>query len=135
MQRGLRLIDGRANRSDIRCKERSRMRTARPTREVIMVSALQLNTARSGPATRVIAWAVGGMATVVALAVGSILALVFAATLAVVAVLAVSILALAALAFRVRRPRIAPGARGASEILESRKLGHSWVVYGWDQPS
>jgi cytochrome c biogenesis protein CcdA len=60
--------------------------------------------------------------------VGAILVVVFAATLAVVLVLASALVASAALAWRLRRP-----ARRAARMIEARKVGHSWIAYGWDQ--
>jgi hypothetical protein len=36
-----------------------------------------------------------------------------------------------AVAWRIRRPR----AVDTGLVIEARKVGHSWVAYGWDQPS
>jgi len=108
-----------------------------------MVSHLQpnemggaLNGPRSPGAARVtLAGLTGALATVAALAVGSVLALVFAATLAVVLVLAASLVAVAAVAWRLRQPglRRARGDLAGAPVIEAHKVGHSWVAYGWDQ--
>jgi hypothetical protein len=84
--------------------------------------------ARCNPAQTVIAWVMGGFATLAALVLGSILAVVFAATLAVILVLAAGLLTLGAVAWRLRRPR-----RLDAPVIEARKIGHSWIAYGWDQ--
>jgi membrane protein implicated in regulation of membrane protease activity len=97
-----------------------------------------LDGGRSPGAARItLAGLSGALATIAALAIGSVLALVFAATLAVVAVLAVLLLALAALAWRFRQPalRRGPQTGGDAPVIEAHKVGHSWVAYGWDQPS
>jgi hypothetical protein len=80
----------------------------------------------------------GALATVAALAVGSVLAVVFAATLAVVLVLASLLLAVAAMAWRFRYPALRRGSTSADtdiQIIDVHKVGHSWVAYGLDQPS
>jgi hypothetical protein len=58
---------------------------------------------------------------------GSVLALVFAATLAFALVVAAA-LTFMAVAWRIRRPR----AVEANPVIEARKVGHSWIAYGWD---
>ena len=70
----------------------------------------------------------GALVTVAAGVLAAILAVVFAATMAVVMVLATGLLALSAAAWKLRRR---PAMRGA--VIEARKVGHSWVAYGWDQ--
>ena len=86
------------------------------------------------PAPRKSTLARAGLGWVAALASGAavilatILTLVFAATLAVVVVLAGALFALYALAVRARRSR----AQGPV-LLEARRVGHSWVAYGWDR--
>jgi Flp pilus assembly protein TadB len=70
------------------------------------------------------------VATGAAVLVAAVLTLVFAATVAVAVVLAAALFALYAVAMRARRsPR--PGA----VLIEARRVGHSWVAYGWDQRS
>lgn len=63
--------------------------------------------------------------------VGAALTMVFAATLAVIAVIGAALFGVYALALRARRPNQRDGA----VILEARKVGHSWVAYGWDRRS
>ena len=87
-------------------------------------------TNRAHPAEIAMAWIIGGLAVIGAVALGSVLVLVFAATLAVVVLAAVVLLAFMGVAWRLRRPKVDPGV-----ILNARKVGHSWVAYGWDQPS
>lgn len=70
---------------------------------------------------------IAALATGAAALVAAALTLVFAATLAVAAVLAAVLFALYALALRSRR-----GARGPV-VLEARRVGHSWVAYGWNK--
>jgi predicted MFS family arabinose efflux permease len=93
-------------------------------------SAAALSPLRAHPAQVAVVWVTGAAATVAAVVLGSVLALVFAATLAFVLVLAAGFLALLAVAWRLRRPRPVSG-----PVIEARKVGHSWVAYGWDQPS
>ncbi len=102
-----------------------------------MVTQLRLDEAgpafrapiRSHPAQIAMAWIIGGFATLGAVVLGSVLALVFAATLAFVLVLAAAALTFMAVAWRIRRPRVA----AAEQVIEARKVGHSWVAYAWDQ--
>jgi membrane protein implicated in regulation of membrane protease activity len=70
---------------------------------------------------------IAALATGAAVVVAAALTLVFAATLAVAAVLASVLFALYALALRSRR-----NAR-RSEVIEARRVGHSWVAYGWNK--
>jgi hypothetical protein len=86
---------------------------------------------RGNPAQVAFTWIVGGFATLGAVVLGSVLALVFAATLAVVLLCAAAALTFMAVAWRIRRPR----AVDTGLVIEARKVGHSWVAYGWDQPS
>ena len=73
-------------------------------------------------------WVVGGVATVATLAVGAVLAVAFAAALVAGLVLAAALLVLTAAAWRIRRPAAVEG-----PVIEARKVGHSWVAYGWRQ--
>jgi hypothetical protein len=75
------------------------------------------------------AWTVGLFAAIAVVVLGSILAVVFAATLAVALVLMTGVAGMVLLAPRPVRVRAsAPG-----RVIEARKVGHSWVAYGWDQ--
>lgn len=71
---------------------------------------------------------IAALATGAAALVAAALTLVFAATLAVAAILAAVLFALYALAVRSRR-----SARGGPAVIEARKVGHSWVAYGWNK--
>ena len=68
----------------------------------------------------------GWLATGVAIALAAVLTLVFAATLAVIVLLSTGLLALYALTHAKRR-------RPEGVLIEARRVGHSWVAYGWDQ--
>jgi apolipoprotein N-acyltransferase len=81
---------------------------------------------RRGVAVAGLNWIGGALASVAAVALAAVLTIVFAATLAVVAVLSVGVVAFCALVFRGRR-------RSRGVLLEARRIGHSWVAYGWDQ--
>ena len=61
---------------------------------------------------------------------GPALALFFAATVVVMAVIASALVAVSMIVMRARRPA---GAHG-SEIIEARRVGHTWVAYGWNEP-
>ncbi len=91
---------------------------------------------RGNPAQAAVAWIVGGFAMIGAVVLGSVLALVFAATLAFVLVVAAATLTFMAVAWRIRRlPGAQKGPLDSGPVIEARKVGHSWVAYGWDQPS
>jgi len=75
---------------------------------------------------------VTALASGVAVILAGVLTLVFAATLAVAVVLAAALFALYALAMRAKRSRRQDDAR---VLIEARRVGHSWVAYGWDQRS
>ncbi len=62
--------------------------------------------------------------TAAALALAAILTLVFAATPAGAVVLSGALIAVYTLTHR-RRPQ--------GVLIEARRVGHSWVAYGWDQ--
>ena len=74
-------------------------------------------------------WIGGAVATVAAVTIAAVLTVVFAATLAVIFVLASALIGLCALALKTRRRQ--QSQQGV--VLEARKVGHSWVAYGWDQ--
>ena len=77
--------------------------------------------------THLAGWIASGCAIVVAAG----LALIFAASLVVIAVMASALIAFAGFAMRARRP-VAVRADGRQH-LEARRIGHSWVAYGWDR--
>jgi len=73
----------------------------------------------------------GALAAFAALAVASVLALVFAATVVVMAVIASALIGVTVLAMRARRTakvRATPG------FIDARRVGHTWVAYGWNEP-
>jgi hypothetical protein len=74
-----------------------------------------------------LSWIGGVVATVAAVTIGAVLTVVFAATVAVIFVLLSALIGVCALAFRTRR-RAPQGV-----LIEARRVGHSWVAYGWDQ--
>ena len=76
---------------------------------------------------------IGGMAAaVVALLVGAVLAVFFAATVVVMAVIASALIGVSLLVMRARRH--AAQAHGGSGVIEARRVGHTWVAYGWNEP-
>ncbi|HYF23121.1 MAG TPA: hypothetical protein VD929_06960 [Caulobacteraceae bacterium] len=81
-----------------------------------------------GAFSRALAWLGGFFATGAALAIGAVLAVFAAAAVAVIALFGGMLVFLSTLAFRARRVVVArdPG------VIEARKVGHSWVAYGWD---
>lgn len=83
-------------------------------------------TNRSGVVARFAASVVAG----IALVIGAVLALVFAASVALVSLMAAVLLSLA---FGVMKARRAATVRASNGVIEARRVGHSWVAYGWDQ--
>ena len=81
---------------------------------------------RRGAAATGLSWLGGVVATGAAIAVAAVLALVFAATVVVVVVLSSALFALYTLTHAKRR-------RPQGVLIEARRVGHSWVAYGWDQ--
>jgi hypothetical protein len=74
---------------------------------------------------------VGFAVAVVALLIAAALAVVFAATVVVSAVIASALIALSALALRARRTvRVRSSTPG---LIEARRVGHTWVAYGWNE--
>lgn len=73
----------------------------------------------------------GVIAAVCAVVVAAGLALVFAASMVVIAVMASALIAFAGFAMRARRP--VPVRADGRQYLQARKVGHSWVAYGWDR--
>jgi hypothetical protein len=96
-----------------------------------MVRMTRLEGAKGGRglAGSVLAWTAGLLVAVAVVVLGSILAVVFAATLALALLLMTGAAGMMLLAPRPVRVRAAaPGG-----VIEARKVGHSWVAYGWDQ--
>lgn len=74
---------------------------------------------------------VGFAVAVLALMGAAVLAVVFAATLVVSAVVASVLIGLTALALRARRTVRVRASN--SDIIEARRVGHTWVAYGWNE--
>ena len=87
----------------------------------------------TGPADmgNVLARVAGAAAALIALAVAGVLALFFAATVVVMAVIASALIGVSMLAMRARRT--ARG-RAGSDVIDARRVGHTWVAYGWNEP-
>jgi len=86
-----------------------------------------MNGAWNGGLMRFVGFAVAVLALMAALA----LAVVFAATVVVSLVIASVLLGLTALAMRARRTvRVR---QSTSDIIEARRVGHTWVAYGWNE--
>ena len=77
-------------------------------------------------------WVAGLVATIVALAVGAVLAVFTAAAVAVIALVASVLVFFAGLAMRARR-KVAVRTRRGDDVLEARKVGETWVTYGWER--
>jgi hypothetical protein len=78
-------------------------------------------------------WLGGLVAAVAALTVGAVLAVFTAAAVAVIAVFASVLVFFTGLAVRARR-RATVRARRADDVIEARKVGETWVAYGWERP-
>ncbi len=91
-------------------------------------SVIRPNSQTNAVAEAAATWVVGGLALIGALVLGSVLALVFAATVVVAMVLTFLMMVAAVLTQRSRRMK--PLRVGA---ITARKVGHSWVAYGWDK--
>jgi len=77
-------------------------------------------------------WLAGLVATIVALAVGAVLAVFTAAAVAVIAVVASVLVFFAGLAMGARR-KMAVRSRRGDDVIEARKVGDTWVTYGWER--
>ena len=77
-------------------------------------------------------WLAGLVATLVALAVGAVLAVFTAAAVAVIALCASLLVFFAGLALRARR-KVTVRARRADDLIEAKKVGDTWVTYGWER--
>ncbi len=84
------------------------------------------------PAWKTLAWLVAGVATACAVAVAAVFALLMASAVVVLAVVGSVLAALTGMALRARRTVRAP-VRGERQLLEARRVGQSWVAYGWDE--
>ena len=74
----------------------------------------------------------GAVSALVALGVAAVLALVFAATIVVTAVIATALIGVTVLAMRARRAtRVRATQPG---YIDARRVGHTWVAYGWNEP-
>ena len=74
---------------------------------------------------------VGFAVAMIAFLVVAALAVVFAATVVVSAVIASALIALSALAMRARgAARVRSHVPG---VIEARRVGHTWVAYGWNE--
>ena len=74
----------------------------------------------------------GAAAALLGLAVAGVLALFFAATIVVMAVVASALIGVTMLVMRARRTTRVRAAGGG--IIDARRVGHTWVAYGWNQP-
>lgn len=78
-------------------------------------------------------WLGGAIATVVALTVGAVLAVFTAAAVAFIALCAGVLVFFAGLAMRARR-KVTVRTRRADDVIEAKKVGDTWVTYGWERP-
>ncbi len=75
----------------------------------------------------------GFAVAVVSFLVASVLAVIFAATVVVMGVVATALIGLTALALRARRT-VRVRSHANSGVIEARRVGHTWVAYGWNEP-
>lgn len=78
----------------------------------------------------------GMIATVVALAIGAVLAVFTAIAVAVFALCAGVVVFFAGFALRARRQAVGRNRRAddpAEDVIEARKVGDTWVTYGWER--
>jgi len=78
-----------------------------------------------------IVWLAGVIAAACAMAVGALLAVFAAAAVAVFALVGGVVVFLTGLAMRARRT--AAPVRRADDVIEAKKVGGTWVTYGWDR--
>ena len=78
-----------------------------------------------------IMWLGGLIATLAAMAIGTVLAVFTAVAVAVIALFAGALVFLAGLAMRARRT---VRARRSDDVIEARKVDGAWVAYGWERP-
>lgn len=77
-------------------------------------------------------WVAGLVATIAALAVGAVLAVFTAAAVAVIALVASVLVFFAGLAMGARR-KMAVRTRRGDDVIEARKVGDTWITYGWER--
>ena len=75
-----------------------------------------------------------GVLGLVGVVVGGVLALFFAATVVVMAVIATALIGATMLVLRARRTARVRTPAG-SDVIEARRVGHTWVAYGWNEPA
>ena len=78
-------------------------------------------------------WLGGAIATVVALTVGAVLAVFTAAAVAFIALCAGVLVFFAGIAVRARS-KVSARARRSDDVIEAKKVGDTWVTYGWERP-
>jgi hypothetical protein len=78
-------------------------------------------------------WLGGMIATALALTVGAVLAVFTAAAVAFIALFAGVLVFFAGLAMRARRT-VSLKTRREGDVIEARKVGDTWVTYGWERP-
>ncbi|HEV7351590.1 MAG TPA: hypothetical protein VGN74_00480 [Brevundimonas sp.] len=76
-------------------------------------------------------WLLGVIATGVAVTLGAVLAVLTAAAVAVLALIAGVTMLFTGMALRARRTVRARAA--ADGVIDARKVGDTWVTYGWDR--
>jgi membrane protein YdbS with pleckstrin-like domain len=77
-------------------------------------------------------WLVGLVAGITALTIGALLAVFTAAAVAVIALCASVLVFFAGLAVRARRT-VTAKARRTDDVIEAKKVGDTWVTYGWER--
>lgn len=101
------------------------------------VASLGFAARRRGPSWTAPFTALAGMiATVVALAVGAVLAVFTALAVALFALCAGVLVFFAGFALRARRQTGGRNRRAddpAGDVIEARKVGDTWVTYGWER--
>lgn len=76
-------------------------------------------------------WVAGLIATALAVTVGALLAVVTAAAVAMIAVVGGVLVFFAGFALRARRTMTAR--RRDDGVIDARKVGDTWVAYGWEK--
>jgi len=101
------------------------------------VASMGFAARRRGPSWTAPFTALAGMiATVVALAVGAVLAVFTALAVALFALCAGVLVFFAGFALRARRQTGGRNRRAddpADDVIEARKVGDTWVTYGWER--
>jgi hypothetical protein len=73
------------------------------------------------------------IASACAVVVGAVLAVVFAVSLLLMGLIGGALMAFAGLAWRARRSAVPVPVASGPQLLQARKVGHSWVAYGWER--